>query len=172
MNIQHHNNYMQIDRKWFGLNIAFMSVFAIIWNGFIFNIYSGMEPDAELSQKLLPLPFVAIGIGITYYAIAGWFNKTSIFVSRDAVEIQHKPIPWIGNKRLLVNNIKQLYTKEKISQNQNGTSVTYEVHVIVFNGKIIKLVSGLESSEQALFIEQEIEKYLKIENQPVRGEVG
>jgi hypothetical protein len=32
-------------------------------------------------------------------------------------------------------------------------------------------VSGLESSEQALFIEQEIEKHLNIKDTPVKGEL-
>lgn len=35
--------------------------------------------------------------------------------------------------------------------------------------KILKLWSGLKNSEQALFIEQEIEKYLQIGNVPVIG---
>ena len=33
-----------------------------------------------------------------------------------------------------------------------------------------KLLSGIQSDEQALFIEQEIEKHLGIEDKAVRGE--
>ena len=39
------------------------------------------------------------------------------------------------------------------------------------SGRNIKLVGGLESQEQAIFIEQKIEKYLRIEDAPVPGEL-
>jgi Tfp pilus assembly PilM family ATPase len=70
-----------------------------------------------------------------------------------------------------VADLKQLYAKEKVSSSRNGTSITYEVHV-TRSGRNIKLVSGLESSEQAVYIEQEIEKYLNIKDIPVKGELA
>ena len=171
MDINHYDDYMHITRKWFGWSIIFMTVFAVVWNAFLFGFFINVPSEAGLAAKLFPLIHVTVGIGISYYAVAGWLNKTNIYVSQHALEIQHKPLPWFGNKRLLVKDIKQLYSKEKISHSKNGTSVSYEVRVATNSGKDTKLLSGLETSEQALFIEQEIEKYLGIKNQPVRGEI-
>lgn len=44
--------------------------------------------------------------------------------------------------------------------------------MITNSGNDTKLLSGLKTSEQALYVEQEIEKYLGIKNKPVRGELG
>jgi hypothetical protein len=88
------------------------------------------------------------------------------------LEISHKPIPWLGNKRLKSAELKQIYVKEKIKRNNNNTSVTYEVRAILLNGKSIKIISGLPNSEQALYVEQEIERYIGIEDVKVKGEVG
>lgn len=56
-------------------------------------------------------------------------------------------------------------------RSRSGGSATYEIHAITHSGRTIKPVSGLESSEQALFIEQEIEKHLNIKDTPVKGEL-
>jgi len=73
---------------------------------------------------------------------------------------------------LYTGELRQLYTKEIISQSKSGSSASYEIHAISTRGRNIKLLRGLDTSEQALYIEQEIEKYLHIEDRPVKGEYG
>ena len=81
-------------------------------------------------------------------------------------------MPFLGNKNILSEDIAQLYSKERISRNRKGTNISYAVHAILKNGKNIKLLTSLSSSEQALAIEREIEKYLSIEDQDVKGAIG
>jgi hypothetical protein len=158
---------MTIIRSWFGWEVTFITLFAVIWNGIIIKDYLNIE-----GSESLPWIHILAGVAVSYYAITGWFNKTDIKVTKQYIDISHKPLPWIGNKKIDSNDIKQLYGKEKISRSNNSSSVTYEVHVIMNSGNDTKLLSGLASSEQALYIEQEIEKYLGIKNKPVRGELG
>lgn len=172
IDIKEFPTYIHITRKWFGAQILFLTFFAIFWNVFLFKFYAEFSETVDIWTKLFPLFHVGAGIGISYYAIAGWFNKSNIFVSKATIEISHKPLPWFGNKKLDATELKQLYVKEKINRNRNSTSVTYEVHAILHSQRNIKLLTGLENSEQALYIEQEIEKFLQIENAPVRGEIG
>jgi hypothetical protein len=112
-----------------------------------------------------------VGVGLTYFVIAGYVNKTYITISYDSLAVQHKPLPFPGAQILKTSDIKQLYSKEKIYHGRNGTSCSYEIHVITHSGKTVKLLSGLSSSEEALFLEQEIEKHLGIQDQVVRGEI-
>ena len=168
----HHGSHIEIIRKWFGFQIVFATFFAIIWDGFIYNWYSMIGENTDPMAIYFPLLHVAAGIGITYYAIAGWFNQTRITVGRGKLIVRHEPLPWLGNTEIDTLNLKQLHTKEHITRGKNGTYVTYEVHATTHNGKNTKLVSGLDTSEQALYIEQEIEKYLGIKDIPVKGEIG
>ena len=172
LEIHQHSNYMHISRKWFGLQVIFMTVFAIIWDVVLVNFYTDIGDEAGTLMRLFPLIHIAVGAGITYYAVAGWFNKSNIFVSKQSIEINHKPIPWFGNKKLKSTDLKQLYAKEKVSRNNNQTTVTYEVHAILNNDRNTKLLGGLVNNEQALYIEQEIEKYLGINDAKVKGEIG
>ena len=112
-----------------------------------------------------------MGVGAAYIALAKFLNKTHIYTSKNAIEIKQRPLPWLGNMRIDVANIAQLFSKRVLKRSGSNTSATYEVHVITSDNQEIKLVSGLAKKEQAWFIENNIEKYLGIEDAAVRGEL-
>ena len=112
-----------------------------------------------------------IGLGILYGTIAAWFNKTYINIKQNSLTIKHKPFPAAKQFVLTKSDIKQLYTKENHHYTKSGHSIDYSLHAITRKEANIKLLSGLPSSEEALFLEQEIEKYLRIEDAPVGVEL-
>ena len=167
MHIDRTYDSLTITRKWFGFDTILITAFAIIWNIFIISFDS------------LPLLHAFAGVCISYIALTRWLNKTTIKISKHRIEIKHSPLPWFNNKKLNALDIKQVYGKKKLSRNTlasntNSTisSVSYEVHIITHRGQDTKILCDLSTSEQALYIEQEIEKYLNIKNQPVQGELG
>ena len=86
--------------------------------------------------------------------------------------MRHRPLFFPGttlNPALL----EQLYCKEKIQHNRRTTTCTYELHALTQDGTHKKLVGGLDEVDQALFLEQQIEAYLGIQDRPTqtRGEV-
>lgn len=163
---------MEIIRKWLGVEIVFMTFFAVIWDGFLVFWYDQAGRSGNLMLVLFPLIHVAVGVGVSYYAFIGWFNCTRIVFSPQKLAVIHGPFPWPGNLEINARTLKQLYTRQHVSRSRNGTSVTYAVHAITRDGKTRKILGGLSSSEQALYLEQEIEKFLDIEDKPVRGEYG
>ena len=164
--------YLQIAYKWFGWNTVFLSMFVVVWDGILITLYSGMRAHLDPVALLLPSVHVLAGIVMTYSAIAGWFNRTYIRVGQGRLEVFHRPVPWIGNKTLPAIEIKQLFVNDHQEYRNKSLTVTYEVHAITQEGKTIKLVRGLASHEQGLFMEQEVEKYLGLKDIPVKGELG
>ncbi len=156
-----HGSYIEFVRKWFGWEVIVLTFFVMIWNGAILEIFSkeGLGQD-EMAKFFAPL-FIAVGICITYYTLARWLNRTHVLVSPGKIAVRHKPIPWYGNKEIPVVDIKQLYSKEKVRRSSKGAHITYEVHIITNSDRNIKLLRGLETREQARYLEQEIEKYLR-----------
>ena len=114
---------------------------------------------------------VAVGIGITYSTIAGFLNRTTLELDREELSIWFEPVPWWGEKRIKTRDIKQLYCKEEVKQGKNGSSVSYDLYAVTQDIKQVKLLSGVESPDVALFFEQQLEDCLHITDQPVRGEV-
>ena len=160
-----------IKRKWFSPVTIFLTFFCLFWDGFMFTWYGIALSQKEYVMLAAGSIHGFVGICLTYYVIAGYINKTIIEVNSMFLTVQHKPLPSFGAKQINTFDIKQLYSKEKITRGKNGVTFTYEVHAVLDNGNIIKVVAGLQKSEQALYIEQEIEKYLKIEDKAVEGEL-
>ncbi len=145
--------------------------FMIFWNAFLVVWVS-----IALSLKAYPMiAFAAlhilVGCYLLYGTLVGLFNSMVITVNPGQLQIQHGPIPYPGNITVSSKDIAQLYCKEKITYRRRGTSAHCEVYLITKNSKLICLTKNLEDVEQALFIEQEIERHLNIEDQSVPGEV-
>lgn len=168
-NFQH----LRIERKWFGFKFIVLTLFVIVWCGFLINWYAMAfaSPGLDLMFILFPLLHVTAGVGLAYYTLAGYLNKTVIEVDFSVLTIRQGPIPWWGDKTVSSKQLKQLYCKKDGYSNYQRGYTSYAVHAITSEHRNIKLLSGLDSTEQALFIEQEIEKFLKIEDKPVKGEI-
>jgi hypothetical protein len=171
-NFQH----LRIVRKWFGFKFVFLTLFVIVWDAFLVNWYamafsSSLQSGFDLMFVFFPLIHVAVGIGLTYYVLTGYLNKTFIDVTANSITIKHVPLPFWGNKKVSSKTVIQLYCKKDDFLGARNGYRAFAVHAITSERKNIKLLSGLDTSEQALFIEQEIEKFLNIEDKPVKGEI-
>jgi hypothetical protein len=120
---------------------------------------------------LFPLLHVAVGVGLTYFVIASFLNTTDIIISPMQIQVRIQPMKWPGEGIYEIAYIQQLYTYEKVRRTKNGTSITYEVRFIGRHNEEKTLIKGLESKEQGLYIEKEIEKIIGVQDQPVAGAV-
>jgi hypothetical protein len=158
LRFHHRGSYIEIVYVWRDWTILFTTGFIVFWDN---QIYSMIISSANFN--VIKIIFVCVSVGFNYYVLAKWLNKTYIFVSPVEMVIQHKPIPWTGNRELQVSKIKNLYIKKKIERCENSISVFYKIYANTKKGKKIELISYLKTNKQALFIKQEVEKYLNIE---------
>jgi hypothetical protein len=174
-----YGHFIRIVRKWFGPKIVYFTFFAILWNSGLFFYMQDLVDEcffvkAPLIGKIgfIPAAHILGGIIITYYVLAGYLNKTTIRVDNENIRVKHSPLPFFfGNKKLDSSGIKQLYSKEKMGHGQNKNSIThYELRAITIDKGDVKLLR-LDSPKQALFVEKVIEKFLRIEDKSVNGEV-
>jgi hypothetical protein len=161
---------LAITRRWLSPKFFFLVFFCVCWDGFLCFWYSMALSQRVWVMALFALGHAAIGLGLTYYTIAGFLNHTLIRVSPSHLGVTHGPLPWPGKKRLESSGIAQIFCKEHISRGRNSTTTTYEVHAATHAGVREKLVESLDSSDQALYLEQEIERFLNIKVAPVAGE--
>lgn len=171
---------LSLTRRWFNIGHIITLFFSLIWNSFLVFWYSmlpslfiedGGFQSAVLIFYLFPLIHVGVGVGLFYYSLCGLLNKTEIRIMRDKLVVRHFPLPWLGNREIPSNEIKQLYTQEKINQSKNGRTITYEVNAILKSNRKLKFVSGLAQKDEGIFIEKTIEDRLYIRDEKVAGEV-
>lgn len=161
-----------ITRRWFNIAIVFLIFFCIAWDGFLVFWYGiAFSTGAPWIMTLFPLVHVAVGVGLTYFTLAGIFNRTWIKATDGVVSILHGPLPWMGNYTIPCSEIEQFYCKERVSHGKNGPSVTYQVWVARHDGTSQKILAGSLTDDQAIFIEQRLEKALGIADRTIPGEL-
>jgi hypothetical protein len=185
--VQAFGDSLEITRRWYNHGFLFLAFFCLMWNGFMIVWHVIALSMGAWFMSLFGLLHTAVGIGLAYFTGAGFLNRTVIRARRGLIEVTSGPVPWPGNLTLSTDDLEQLYCTEKVRQGKNGTSCSYEIHAITSGppdsftwgsrsapspGKVRKtLLKGLTDAEQALFIEQQLERFLGIEDKPVRGEI-
>lgn len=174
LSLQHKpNESLHIVYRWFREIHLFILFFSFLWNALLLFFYLNADSlsEAPVTFLIFPLLHLLTGLALFYYALAGIFNKTLVIARASHLSIRHRPFPWIGGRRIPRTKLAQLFVHESISHSSSGTLVTYQVRALVAKRKqAITLVRGLESPEQARFIERSIEDYLQIQDYPVSGE--
>jgi hypothetical protein len=162
---------LEITRRWFHPMYLFLLVFCVFWNGFMV-VWHGMSLlMGAWFMSCFGLFHTAVGVGLAYFTLAGLVNRTVIRADRSMIDVRHGPLPWPGSKSLPAEQIDQLYCKESVSHGNNGPQHRYSVEVALKGNTLSTLLKGLEDAGHALYIEQELERHLGIEDRPVRGEL-
>jgi hypothetical protein len=164
---------MRLTRRWFTWATLFLTVFCVGWDGFLVFWYSmALKPDAPWVMAVFPLIHLAVGVLLTYTVLAMYLNRTVLEISEGRLTVRHGPLPWPGNRALDVSEVEQLYCQEKVSRNRQGAaSSTYTVSALLKGGRRVPLLDSLPRRDDALFVEQLVEKYLGIDDRPVGGEL-
>ena len=164
----------RISWSWFRLEYVMVGA----W-GFALDLFSGALLARSLSagDPLEPGPvaflclLLAGGLGLTYCALTGVLNTTTVEASRDGLSIRHGPLPWPGNQDLPRRALTHLYGLENARRPLfawHGRG--WDLNAVDAKGRRRTLLSRLEEQEQVLFLEQALEKRLGIEEAPVQGE--
>ncbi|NLF71841.1 MAG: hypothetical protein GX575_22660 [Candidatus Anammoximicrobium sp.] len=162
---------LEITRRWFALPFVFLAFFCVFWDGFMVAWHAIALSTGAWFMSAFGLLHTAVGVGLTYYTVAGFVNRTVIRAGQGLIEIRHGPLPWPGNKEFVAHEVAQLYSKEKVQHGKNGTQCAYTIHAIMADDRRETLVGGLTEAEQALYIEQQLEQFLGIRDEPVPGEL-
>ena len=143
----------------------------IVFLSLIEDINAGKFFESFIAFIFLILPSLGWLLG-PYYLLASYKNKTTIVLTNKTLSIKHVPIPWLGNRNMPASNLVQLYVRQgKRTGTIFNPSYLYDLRAKLKNGREINLVGNLASKEVGHFLEQQIESYLGIVDQPIQGEV-
>jgi len=162
---------LRIERRWYTWIALFLVLFCMIWFGFLSFWYLMAFSTGAWVLILFPLLHVAAGLFLAYTTAAMFVNTTEVVVADGVLTVRHGPLPWLGNQQIATATLEQLYCEEHVSRTRNGTTITYSVRARSKDGRMVKLVTGLPERDQAMYIEQEIERHLGIADRPVSGQL-
>jgi hypothetical protein len=164
---------LKINRVWFNWGSLFIIFFCVFWNGFML-FWNGMALSQGIwMMAIFGLLHTAIGVGVAYGTLATLLNSTTLRINPQTLTLTHGPLPWPGNMQVSPSEIKQLFSRQVVTYSRKGgRSITYEVRVVYHNTHEKVLVRGLREPNEALYIEQQIERALHIADETVTGEMS
>ena len=167
---------LRLTRRWFHPGLFFLLFFCIAWDAFLIFWYSmalgDFGPPGAFGWLFIifPVAHVAVGVGLTYFVVAGFLNRTVITAGQGELRVRHGPVPWRGNHSLLTGEIAQLYCGRFATKDQNNGLGVRNVNALMKDGRKVVLVSFLHDPDEARFIEHKLETHLGIADEPVEGE--
>lgn len=125
---------------------------------------------AYLWSTLGASPWLVLGtllvLSWNYNLLAAFLNSTSVTARGTQVTVKHGPLPspFARNASLEKGRVEQLYASKLGPQ--------FAVQAKLKAGEPLRLVAPLVTAEQALFVEQQLEKALGLVDVAVDGELG
>jgi len=154
--------------------MGFKTMFAFLWNIMLLPFVLSAFQSGQYEVLLFASIHIIVGLGFIANLISTFINKTNISVTKRFIEIKQKPIPSFLKKNIKIptSEIAQLYVSRYVSSTTNGVpNHAHALYAVTKDGKKYTLVKGMNKETQ-LYLEQEVEMFLDIEDQPVRGEVN
>ena len=166
MHMLYDRGELTIAWRWYRLQ--FVNLVTIIAAIFLALIFVDFGRDSGL--------FLLCGVGailiLGYWALALFLNTTYLFVNAKKVELVITPVPWVFSHMSLHEPVSQVYVKAVAHESKNGKTYTYDVYCFGSQSRRhIKVLRGFKKVEHALYIEQEVERFLGIHDVVVPGEV-
>jgi len=152
-------------RRW-----GFFLLFTIVWNAILTPFIIVGISTGEWRILLFASLHILVGVSFLMYTLGLMFNKTSIVVTSQGVEIKNGPIPipFNPNRFMAVRDIEQLFVEEYVPSKTNGRpDYTYAVTALTTSAERQRLVGGFSQPGHALYLEQEMETFLNIKDKPV-----
>ncbi|MBV9108516.1 MAG: hypothetical protein JO306_03815 [Gemmatimonadetes bacterium] len=160
-----------IRRSWFSLKAGVgIVLFTAIWNGMLLLFFDGVD-GTDLFELAGLAIFGGVGVFLLYLTLAVWVNTTTITVDRAWLRVRDRPLPVGSAVDLAVPTIRQLYCAERTFRHRRGKQVRYELLALLRDGTSRRVMKEGEP-DLLMFVEREAERWLKIADEPVGGELA
>ena len=155
-------------------SFGFLVFFTLAWNLMLLPVVISAIAAGDFTIPLFTSVHLAVGLSLLYNLFSMFFNKTSVVVTERSLEIKTRPLPGLfkRSKKIDAASIDQLYVSRYVASRTNGNpNYSYALYAIEKNGKKTTLIKGMNRATQQ-YLESAIERFLKIKDRRIRGEVG
>ena len=148
--------------RWFGFQYVFLLFFCLFWDGFLVVWYANAAsaPGAfAIVAMCFPLLHVAVGVGLTYFTLAGLLNRTTVELAEGELSVRHGPLPWRGGGSHPARDIRSVHVRTR--RGRKGRP-RIEVHGEVAGADVL-LVNELGSRERADYVARTLRAHLGLD---------
>jgi hypothetical protein len=163
---------LSVEWRWLTSKTVMLAFFCVAWDSALLGFYPRALASGNLGAILFPIAHVAVGVWLTWQVLAQLFNRTRVEVEAGVLSVRHGPVPaFKRNFTLAGATLKQLYVKERVSGSGSDRSSAYDLCALTDDGRELIVLPGLDEPDQALYLEQQIERRLGIADREIAGEL-
>ena len=121
------------------------------------------------------LMFVLAGFVIAYLRLSKAVNRTTITLDSKTLCLVHGPMPRAGRRTFPSEDLMQVWVQRGWGFRLRFFDMltdSFELWVLVKGRGSIRLCHGFKQADEPLFLEQTIERWLRIADEPVKGEIS
>ncbi|CAM2067636.1 hypothetical protein SCOR_19800 [Sulfidibacter corallicola] len=170
MDIRRSESGLSLTRRWYLPRHWLLMLLALVWNGF-FLLWLARTPGFDPLLRLMAGVNLGFGFILFYGALVFLVNRTSIEVDSGRLRLRHGPFPWRRGLSVEIAQIDQLYCSERLVRRRGRAFPVYQVNIFLNNGERRLLLREIYDVNQALYVENQIERFLGIQDRPILGEV-
>src|SRR5262245_10943359 len=167
ISIKDDGSTLSISFRWIWRKFTGPAAMCLVWNAFVAAWYWGALRAEEVRIMWFAIvwgtPFAAVGLLLVYGTLAGLLNRTVIKATSEFITVWNGPLPWWGNQKLAVGDIERLHW-HRAASDEGKQSSFWSVSAQTKGTGNVELVSDIDERDQAQFIAQELERWLKIGN--------
>ena len=163
------NGQLEIVRRWYQPRMWLYVVMSICWFSILIGFWM-LHPEWNLWLGIMMGFNAGFGLTLLYGTLCAFFNRTRIFVGEGHLEKRHFPLPWYGKLDIDTQQIDQIYCTERQEFWHGRAHTVYQLNVFLNNGMRSPLLRGIDNLNYALYLEQQIENFLDIQDRPMEGE--
>lgn len=160
-------------RRFYRQNIAtFLSVFTFLWLGgsligLVIALYTVKTIEAFIFALFIPGLHVVTGFVLLYLTLMQYFNRSEVRITPKSMSVLIGPMPWFGSKTLPLAGVKNFSVEKYVAYRQNDAPVfSYRLVAIISDSSRVTLVKGFQRLDEALLVESEVEKFLRMPDDP------
>lgn len=144
-------------RRWWTPSVLFLTVFTVFWDAFLLFWYAmalGGLGDSLMGIcfVVFPLGHVAVGVGLTWWVLATWLNRTVVDARDGQLRCSVGPIPWpFGGKRepIALEAVERFEAEAVRSKKVGGH---WRVVAVTHDGARVPVVTHLATAPQADYV--------------------
>lgn len=159
--------YMQW--RWFHPMAFGLLFFCIAWDSFLIFWYSsalfgmggnGAPAPFHWLSIIFPIGHVAIGVGLTYYTLCLFLNKTQIIYDGTYVIFRSGPIPTFRNRSFTSEEIRRLESESRFQSGKSGGQTIYQLFVVLADNTRKPLISYETDPALVRYVQRQLESWL------------
>lgn len=164
---------LKIKYKTKGFAKYFFTFFTLFWNAILSVFVIISVTTGEYFMLLFCGLHILVGLGLFYNTLSMYINTHILHVTNRGLESTYGPLkfPWKKNSFTDKFNVNQIYCRKyKMGSVNNVPKYGFKVSLLTNDGEDIVLINQLPDYRSALYIEQQIEQFLEIEDKAVADE--